>query len=228
MWLLGVELRTSGRAASALNPWDISPALYFPFLCCKFQQTWEVQWPPKGQVLTLVLEELACNTAKVQLEWYICPFIQGTWPHKGALLWAPQEDSGWIRAVALNLPNAVTLKYSSSCSGPHNHKIVSVLLNNCNFSTVVNQNVNIWYAGSLIFDSLRESRPTSWKPWCYSVLVPCSGLQRNRRLPGLPRDFLQVLGYSILGILPVPMRLCCCLQFRDEVFKSQEHVKTWA
>jgi hypothetical protein len=27
MWLLGIELRTSGRAASALNPWAISPAL---------------------------------------------------------------------------------------------------------------------------------------------------------------------------------------------------------
>jgi hypothetical protein len=26
MWLLGIELRTSGRAVSALNHWDISPA----------------------------------------------------------------------------------------------------------------------------------------------------------------------------------------------------------
>ena len=32
MWLLGFELRTSGRAASALNHWAISPAL-FVFVC---------------------------------------------------------------------------------------------------------------------------------------------------------------------------------------------------
>ena len=32
MWLLGIELRTSGRAASALNRWAISPAPLFFFL----------------------------------------------------------------------------------------------------------------------------------------------------------------------------------------------------
>ena len=31
MWLLGVELRTSGRAVGALNCWVISPALHFLF-----------------------------------------------------------------------------------------------------------------------------------------------------------------------------------------------------
>lgn len=31
MWLLGIELRSSGRAASALNCWDISPAHYMDF-----------------------------------------------------------------------------------------------------------------------------------------------------------------------------------------------------
>ena len=29
MWLLGIELRTSGRGLSALNRWVVSPALIF-------------------------------------------------------------------------------------------------------------------------------------------------------------------------------------------------------
>ena len=35
MWLLEIELRTSGRAVSALNLWAISPALFHTFLCEK-------------------------------------------------------------------------------------------------------------------------------------------------------------------------------------------------
>jgi hypothetical protein len=36
MWLLGIELRTSGRAVSALNHWAISPApnIFFPMCSC--------------------------------------------------------------------------------------------------------------------------------------------------------------------------------------------------
>jgi hypothetical protein len=44
MWMLGIELQTSGRAASALNHWDISPApwlnIFFLkihlFIICKY------------------------------------------------------------------------------------------------------------------------------------------------------------------------------------------------
>jgi len=42
MWLLGFELRTSGRAVSALNHWAISPALLFFFF---FLITWSILWP---------------------------------------------------------------------------------------------------------------------------------------------------------------------------------------
>jgi len=38
MWLLGIELRTSGRAVSALNLWAISPALLLLFLKLFFLQ----------------------------------------------------------------------------------------------------------------------------------------------------------------------------------------------
>jgi hypothetical protein len=33
MWLLGIELRTSGRAVSVLNHWAISPATFIIFKC---------------------------------------------------------------------------------------------------------------------------------------------------------------------------------------------------
>ena len=48
-----------------------------------------------------------------------------------------------LRAVVFNLPNTMTLKYSSSCCRDPNHKIISLLLHNCNFATVMNCNVNI-------------------------------------------------------------------------------------
>jgi hypothetical protein len=42
-------------------------------------------------------------------------------------------------------------------TGPHvvltpHHKIISLLLHNWNFATVLNHNVNIWYAENLICD----------------------------------------------------------------------------
>ena len=59
--------------------------------------------------------------------------------------------------VVFNLPNAMT----------HNHKIISLLLLNYNFATVMNCNVSIRYPRYLIFDSrervvqpLRGSPPT--------------------------------------------------------------------
>lgn len=44
------------------------------------------------------------------------------------------------RAVVLNLPNAVTLP---QVVVTHNHKMISLLLHNSNFATVMNYNVNI-------------------------------------------------------------------------------------
>lgn len=41
--------------------------------------------------------------------------------------------------AVLNLPDAVTLYYSSSCCGKPNHKIL-LLLRNYNFATVTNRN----------------------------------------------------------------------------------------
>jgi hypothetical protein len=53
--------------------------------------------------------------------------------------------------VVLNLPNAVTLWYRSYS----NHRIISLLLYNCNLAAVVNCDVNIWYAGQLRCDPQR-------------------------------------------------------------------------
>ena len=53
---------------------------------------------------------------------------------------ACQEDG--TRPVVLNLPNAVTLEYGSPCCGdPPTTRLFSLLLHNCNFATVINQNV---------------------------------------------------------------------------------------
>lgn len=67
------------------------------------------------------------------------------------------------RAVALTLPNALDLEHNSSCYFP-NHEIMSQLLPNYNFAAAMSRHVNIWYAGSLIFDSQSSLWPTGWEP----------------------------------------------------------------
>jgi hypothetical protein len=47
------------------------------------------------------------------------------------------------KPVVLNLLNGETLQYSSSFVVTPNHKMISLLLHNCNFVTVMNHNVNI-------------------------------------------------------------------------------------
>lgn len=55
-------------------------------------------------------------------------------------------------AVLLNLPNAVTLlQFLMVCWPPQpNHKIISLLLHNRNFATVMNPNVDVWCAAYLM------------------------------------------------------------------------------
>ena len=56
MWLLGIELRISGRADSALNSWAISPALLFLFVVMGAREsTISPQHPslPNSQVLKI-------------------------------------------------------------------------------------------------------------------------------------------------------------------------------
>ena len=43
-----------------------------------------------------------------------------------------------------------------------NNKIILLLLYNCNFASIMNCNVNIWYAGYLVFDPWR-SCSTGWE-----------------------------------------------------------------
>lgn len=47
-----------------------------------------------------------------------------------------------LSTVIINLPDAVTLQYSSSGCGDPSHKITSLLLHNYNFATAINYNVN--------------------------------------------------------------------------------------
>ena len=47
--------------------------------------------------------------------------------------------------VVLNLPNAMTLEYSSSCCGDPKPKHRGLLPHNCKFTMAVNHNVSTWY-----------------------------------------------------------------------------------
>jgi hypothetical protein len=68
------------------------------------------------------------------------------------------------RSVVLNSSNAATLLYCSSCCGdPPNHKIISLLLHNCNFATAMNHNVNIWCATSKAVTTHRLRTPNLGK-----------------------------------------------------------------
>ena len=60
-----------------------------------------------------------------------------------------------------------------------------LLLCNCNFATVMNHNVNIWYEGYLIWDPQVENHGSRTKHlvtvrtgilqgWLFSLLKPCS------------------------------------------------------
>lgn len=68
-------------------------------------------------------------------------------PHR-QVLFKPQL-SQWSSAdtpaacSVLDLPNAVTFQCSSSWCADPNHKVISLLLHNLNFATVMNHNVNI-------------------------------------------------------------------------------------
>ena len=76
---------------------------------------------------------------------------------------------------------SATPQYSSSCCVAPNHNIIVLLLHNCNGATVINCNVDIWYAGYLICKpgervtwwsvSLRTHRlRTSAIVWCRASL----------------------------------------------------------
>ena len=53
---------------------------------------------------------------------------------------------------------------------PPTIRLFSLLLHDCNFATVVNCNVNIWYAGYLIFSSLRGLNPQVENHWSRNCL----------------------------------------------------------
>ena len=53
--------------------------------------------------------------------------------------------------MVLNLPNAVTFNTISRVVVTPNHEIISLLLHNLMFASVMNSNINIWYAGYLIY-----------------------------------------------------------------------------
>lgn len=59
--------------------------------------------------------------------------------------WHVVEVTGKQRAVAPSFPNSATLYHTDCCGDPlpRNHKIISLLLCNCNSGTVMSCNINI-------------------------------------------------------------------------------------
>lgn len=48
------------------------------------------------------------------------------------------------------------------CLGDKNHEIILLLIYNCNFASVINHNVDIWYVGYLIYDPPKDESPSGW------------------------------------------------------------------
>ena len=69
---------------------------------------------------------------------------------KADLIYFKYFPTWFCNSVVLNLPNTVTLSYSS--------QIISSLLHNCNFATVMNHYLNIRYVGYLIWDPWERGR----------------------------------------------------------------------
>lgn len=55
-------------------------------------------------------------------------------------------------AVVFNLPNVSTLYTVPQVVVNPNHKIILLLIQNYNFSTIMNYNANIWNVGYLTYD----------------------------------------------------------------------------
>ena len=80
---------------------------------------------------------------------------QGRWARPNR---SPLQEPNWCHLGLQHIPRpsraafSAFLYYSSSCCGdPPTIKLFSLLLHNCNSATVMNHNVNIWYAGYLIW-----------------------------------------------------------------------------
>jgi hypothetical protein len=91
------------------------------------------------------------------LSLFIQPGSQGTAHSVGILiLMGCSPFSNWTvdsETLVLNLPDAVVLKGRSfNCGDLQTLKLFLLLHHNCNFATVMDCNVNTWYAGSLICD----------------------------------------------------------------------------
>lgn len=73
-------------------------------------------------------------------------------------------------AVVFNLPNVSTLYTVPQVVVNPNHKIILLLIQNYNFSTIMNYNANIWNVGYLTYDPWRGHDPQVRNHW-FSVLA---------------------------------------------------------
>ena len=95
-----------------------------------------VRWSHEGETLEVVL------VASYEITEPTC-LLRSYTQQENAYKY-PAFDQSTPKPMVLNPPNVVTLWYGSSCDSDTQPYIL-LLLHNCNFATVMNDNVNIWY-----------------------------------------------------------------------------------
>lgn len=110
--------------------------------------------------------------------------------------------------MGIDLWFATFLILQSFNSVPHtvvnpNHEIILLLLHNCNFATILNHNVNIWYVEYLICDfyevnsiivgKLFDALLSSIESILLGLLVLCSSER-------LAHNFLSMLDFCLFGV----------------------------
>jgi len=107
-----------------------------------------------------------------------------------------------------------------------NYKGISLLLYNCNLATLMNCNVNIWYACCLTCDPQTASWPTDWKllPWadgkCRSRRWTYWALQSERLGGGGEAGVLD--GIWVLALVPLSQQ-CVLIDFHSSGTKRLVH-----
>ena len=105
MWVLGIELRTSGRAVSALNYWAISAA---PLLFLPLRETPALKYTnpqPDSLTVKIILMELSVRAGEITDSW--CFLLAAA---------CGQDCTGGVQKNSYCEARPVPGKYRSGCS----------------------------------------------------------------------------------------------------------------
>ena len=133
--------------------------------------------------------------------------------HSSMYIWEIHWTEQWFSAFLMPWPFNNTVPHVVVTS---NHKIILLLLHNCNFATVINHNVNIWYVTQRVYDPQVENHCTRQskipcslsiipiedgcaETWCLLFL---KGLERHRKVKDVAKPkFGSQLCYFMMRML---------------------------